>query len=74
MIACINPGSSSSDHTLNTLRYAQRLKSDGNSAYSNPTAVGILPESKQVQKNAIVPAAKKLNHAYLANQDVAPDL
>lgn len=22
MIACINPGSSSSDHTLNTLRYA----------------------------------------------------
>ena len=28
MIACINPGSSSADHTLNTLRYAQRLKSD----------------------------------------------
>ena len=26
MIACINPGSSSADHTLNTLRYAQRLK------------------------------------------------
>jgi len=28
MIACINPGSSSADHTLNTLRYAQRLKSN----------------------------------------------
>jgi len=27
MIACLNPGSSSADHTLNTLRYAQRLKS-----------------------------------------------
>ena len=40
MIACINPGSSSSDHTLNTLRYAQRLKGDNNSAYNNPTAVG----------------------------------
>jgi hypothetical protein len=26
MIACLNPGSSSADHTLNTLRYAQRLK------------------------------------------------
>mmetsp|Transcript_18757 Transcript_18757/g.17888 ORF Transcript_18757/g.17888 Transcript_18757/m.17888 type:complete len:124 (+) Transcript_18757:1021-1392(+) len=26
MIACINPGSSSADHTLNTLRYAVRLK------------------------------------------------
>jgi len=36
MIACINPGSSSADHTLNTLRYAQRLKSDSSNAYSNP--------------------------------------
>ena len=26
MIACISPGSSSADHSLNTLRYAQRLK------------------------------------------------
>lgn len=26
MIACVGPGSSSADHTLNTLRYAQRLK------------------------------------------------
>lgn len=30
MIACINPGSSSADHTINTLRYAQRLKNDAN--------------------------------------------
>ena len=30
MIACLNPGSSSADHTLNTLRYAQRLKSGTN--------------------------------------------
>lgn len=66
VIACINPGSSSSDHTLNTLRYAQRLKSDENSAYSNPSAIGVLPSDKQVQdKQAIMPAAKKLNHAYM---------
>jgi kinesin family protein 2/24 len=26
MLACISPGSSSADHTLNTLRYASRLK------------------------------------------------
>jgi kinesin family protein 2/24 len=26
MIACVSPGSSSADHTLNTLRYADRLK------------------------------------------------
>lgn len=26
MIACVSPGSSSADHTINTLRYADRLK------------------------------------------------
>jgi len=26
MVACISPGSSSADHSLNTLRYAIRLK------------------------------------------------
>lgn len=43
MIACINPGSSSADHTLNTLRYAQRLKQGQSDAYSNPQAVGLMP-------------------------------
>jgi kinesin family protein 2/24 len=40
MIACINPGSTSADHTLNTLRYAIRLKSGNTSEYNNPSAVG----------------------------------
>jgi kinesin family protein 2/24 len=40
MIACINPGSSSADHTLNTLRYSQRLKSNSTSDYKDPSAVG----------------------------------
>lgn len=31
MIACINPGKNSADHTLNTLRYADRLKDRPNS-------------------------------------------
>jgi len=26
MIACVSPGISSVDHTINTLRYAERLK------------------------------------------------
>lgn len=26
MIACVSPGSSSTEHTVNTLRYADRLK------------------------------------------------
>ena len=40
MIACINPGSSSADHTLNTLRYSQRLKSNNSQEYSNPSQIG----------------------------------
>lgn len=44
MIACINPGSSSADHTINTLRYAERLKIEkGKDAYKNPDALGYLP-------------------------------
>lgn len=47
MIACINPGSASTDHTINTLRYAERLKSDKSQAYKNPNAVGFLPQHQQ---------------------------
>lgn len=32
MIACVSPGKSSADHTLNTLRYAERLKDRPSSA------------------------------------------
>jgi hypothetical protein len=43
MVACINPGSSSADHTINTLRYAERLKTDkGKDVYRNPEALGYL--------------------------------
>ena len=44
MISCINPGSSSADHTINTLRYAERLKTNtSKDAYKNPDALGYLP-------------------------------
>jgi kinesin family protein 2/24 len=44
MIACVNPGSSSSDHTVNTLRYAERLKTEqSNAIYKNPNKIGLLP-------------------------------
>jgi hypothetical protein len=44
MIACINPGSSSADHTINTLRYAQRLKNDQSTEanYANANSIGEL--------------------------------
>ena len=47
MIACINPGSSSADHTLNTLRYADRLKTGANGAYKDPNQVGYAPQLKR---------------------------
>jgi kinesin family protein 2/24 len=43
MIACINPGSSSADHSINTMRYAERLKSEKSGVYKNPENLGFLP-------------------------------
>ena len=37
MLACICPGSSSADHTLNTLRYAERLKERGEKRVQHAT-------------------------------------
>lgn len=34
MIACVSPGKSSADHTLNTLRYAERLKDKSSLGYT----------------------------------------
>lgn len=54
MIACLNPGSSSSDHTINTMRYAERLKENtksGKDVYKNADKVGYLPQHQQ--NNAI---------------------
>lgn len=44
MIACINPGSTSTDHTINTLRYAERLKQEKESQYKDPSNIGYLPQ------------------------------
>lgn len=48
MIACISPGSASADHTLNTLRYAQRLKSNNSQVYANVGAIGYQQPPAQV--------------------------
>ena len=63
MIACINPGSSSADHTLNTLRYAQRLKMGNSDAYSNPQSVGLLPTASQPNLAPV----RMGKHAYRVN-------
>ena len=60
MLACVCPGSSSADHTLNTLRYAERLKERGPSQYEKE-----LQESQLRRRNTIQQATapgEKLPH------------
>jgi kinesin family protein 2/24 len=55
MIACVSPGSSSAEHTLNTLRYADRLK-------ERPTqnnSLKVKPEAKSLQNNNYVNLTEK---------------
>lgn len=49
MIACVCPGNSSSDHTLNTLRYADRLKSKKVNMKQYGRLTRPQPESREVQ-------------------------
>lgn len=76
MIACINPGSTSADHTLNTLRYADRLKVGDSGAYKNQEAVGFQPKHIPPEEQ---PVAQKLQHAHMmappqkpSQQDMPP--
>ena len=43
MLACICPGSSSADHTLNTLRYAERLKERSGNPQANNQNIPVGP-------------------------------
>lgn len=58
MFACICPGSSSSDHTLNTLRYADRLKGKRiQQTYNNAEQGGVpdipLPQKLEPKKEVL---------------------
>lgn len=48
MIACVSPGSTTTDHTVNTLRYAIRLK-------SNAKKVKMVKANYNKNKNKLVP-------------------
>jgi kinesin family member 2/24 len=47
MIACISPGSSSADHSLNTLRYADRLKDRSNAPPIKAMKYDDIPELEE---------------------------
>lgn len=60
MIACISPGSSSADHSLNTLRYADRLKDRSNAPpikpmkYEAPDEIeATIEESKELDQKPV---------------------
>jgi len=48
MIACVSPGKNSADHTINTLRYAQRLKE--NTEYDYEAGAAIKAQEKEGQQ------------------------
>eukprot|EP00347_Sterkiella_histriomuscorum_P005223 403357422 len=62
MIACVGPGSSSADHTINTLRYAQRLKSNSTTDYNNPSAVGYQQPKPQIQQQQQAPVRQQMEN------------
>ena len=65
MVACVCPGSKSSDHTINTLRYADRLKEKQNRNFKSKGGnrrIQASPRrsaSKSKNKAPVVPAGNK---------------
>jgi kinesin family member 2/24 len=66
MIACISPGHSSSDHSLNSLRYADRLKEQSLGNVVNQ----FLPKNEP--RKPTQPSVKKINPPRAASKDSRP--
>ncbi|CAE7220231.1 KIF2A [Symbiodinium pilosum] len=77
MIACISPGMASADHSVNTLRYSDRLKEhprsgkaveDGDSAAGRRLSTGIRNQSpdRKLQGNRRSPSPNKLERPAMA--------
>jgi len=76
MIACVCPGSSSADHTINTLRYADRLKGKANKVYDPKDAIYMKkeqpsqPQFEEPEEDEIIeqPAKPPLSNAMRSPQ------
>lgn len=68
MIACISPGHSSSDHSLNSLRYADRLKEQ-----SAGNVVNHFIPKPEVARKAPAPPVKKNAPEKIPNEKMAPE-
>ena len=71
MLACVCPGSSSSDHTLNTLRYAERLKDRS----GNNNVQGIQNQQHNYLEQELRQFKSQIqanNNNYMTNENEAP--
>jgi kinesin family protein 2/24 len=50
MLTCINPGNSSANHTLNSLRYAERLKTNVNQGQGQGSSGGTRKNQEQINE------------------------
>lgn len=71
MISCISPNAGSCEHTLNTLRYADRVKSlskSGN-AKKDPVVNASAPSNKDGSSASLIPASANVEDVYERQQE-----
>jgi len=82
MVACINPGSSSADHTLNTLRYSGRLKASFEKPSSAETKLRRVANLRKTENdkmemnggpNSFLPPVAPLKHHVSVSNKVIED-
>ncbi|XP_071730524.1 kinesin-like protein KIN-13A [Rutidosis leptorrhynchoides] len=69
MISCISPGAGSCEHTLNTLRYADRVKSLSKSGNSKKDQAGSSQTSSKDFSSSNMPVSSDTDDIYERNQE-----
>ncbi|XP_058094019.1 kinesin-like protein KIN-13A isoform X2 [Magnolia sinica] len=70
MISCISPNAGSCEHTLNTLRYADRVKSLSKSGNAKKDPVLSPTASKESSSASLLPVSGRLEDPFDQNQEV----
>lgn len=73
MISCISPNAGSCEHTLNTLRYADRVKSlsrSGNAKKDQVSSSVPPPINREILSGSTMPVASEVEEVYEQHQEV----
>lgn len=73
MISCISPNAGSCEHTLNTLRYADRVKSlsrSGNAKKDQVSSSVPPPINREILSGSTMPVASEVEEGYEQHQEV----